>query len=391
MEFTEPQEKVLAELKQIVKGYPIEGRLPADVVTDISQHKKAGKTEKIKALVCAVPEFTIFDGGLQHEFEAYNHVRIDDFISTLIHIALRNSPERAIQGAVDYAVNRKFKAFIGAVVPKLDIDSSFTFSNGITLMSSEEIPNQFVKKRIHWDDFIGMHRPETILCYIFEHPVPSTNDIDEVEKLFLNEEIEQIHLTAVLISLVVAKDSGCHIHEIIKFTEETVPLVNSGVMCHPRPVKSNGIIPNYFGALAFNDVDSLIKAFNGLPKPLQERLRVALNFLNYYKSNDSIVERAIFLRCSMESAFQVGNKSGIREKLSWRSAHLFCKNEAEKIEMYKKVRAIYSATSDSVHEGKFDGDLKDLAFAADIVKKAIVIQINGGQVNWDNTPIKEEN
>ncbi|MBU1535902.1 hypothetical protein KKF84_11325, partial [Myxococcota bacterium] len=312
-----------------------------------------------------------------------------EFARWLVFRTTRVGAEKAAQEYHDYIDAVTIPVFHVMLVPRVQVEESYSFNNGVRILPAKESPNIFFANAIEDQQFgspIPTSQIQSILLIQSEQqkhwadcgPWPEVTTQREAS-------FKKMRQTALLLALTLPGEDGVHPIARGVISSDEVPVMAVQFPWEWLPFKPDfGRAPVIEGS--FMEADELIAAFAMLTEEYQEKLMVPLSKLNGYCSNSALIDRAIDLRTTMESLFVPPNASQVTKKLGCRTARLLGTSDSEKDQISTLMQKAYGTASDAAHRGKFKDDDKTpsetLFKAFKLTTKAIKKMIRGGQPDW---------
>jgi hypothetical protein len=394
------REKLAIELKKLISIYPEDNRNKLEIIIGGYIWKNNPQSEKCLDLICNISEYEIFNNHTQWFGNSGIPFKYDYLLDWLLSRSRQVEPVNAISELDFYTSNSKIEIELVQLLKGSTSDKPYRFSNGVlyinmnTIYSNPSILSSslLAKKLCN----ISLETPSNnygtgILITYFKH---SINHLKEGESYEWNKEIpyEKLEDARLCLSLVLSiRDSLYSLGTSISIPDN-IPQTSYSGQVWKKSFSKESVFSNKISNLDFEEADKVLSKFEQFDLVTKNKLRISLERLNNFGSEEPLVDRAIELRICLESIFlNDGNKEQLRFRLALRAALFLGKNLTERKSIFKTIKTSYDITSAAVHSGKLPnkGKTNILFEAANLAKSAIIKLIKEGLLNWENLELKE--
>jgi hypothetical protein len=393
------REELKKELEKLVTIFPEDNRTDLERMLGDFPWKDNLQGQKCINIIKRVPEYEIFNNQTQWIGNSGRPFTLNHLLDWLLFRSRKTSSNNAVSELDFYSSNSNISVELVQLLKGSMSKKPFRFSNGVlyininTIYKNPSILNnsRLAKKLSN----ISLETPSNnhntgLFITEFKH---SVHHVKKGEKYEEKDSIpfEKLEDTRYCLSLILSiKDSLYSLGTSIYLPDNIPQISYSGQAWH-KSFSKESMFCNEISDLDFEKADKLLIKFEQLDSVSKNKLRIPLERLNNFGSEEPLIDRAIELRICLESIFlNDGNKEQLRFRLALRAALFLGIDLVERKEIFKTIKTSYDITSTAVHSGKLPKKAKtDILYkAASLAQLALIKLITKGLVNWEDLEMK---
>ncbi|MBV1929551.1 MAG: hypothetical protein KUG81_08590 [Gammaproteobacteria bacterium] len=394
MQSTDLKNNIIDRLRELIKTYPEDNRFSMQKAINDHLWEDSTLGKIYFELISSKKEYAIFDDHLQTLGNGTFNTTIEGLVDWTLNRGRKIGADKAICELDAYVSSTEVKVDLIELMVGVYLDCEFEFSNEVRITSPNNISDSSLANAICNESF-GTRTPlpqvTAVTIVQFDQPIEHTSNTDIDHKL-VKVELPTEKLRNVRLCLSLARPIEHGINSIASgvIAPDNLPFVSGDQSWSIIPFKHPPLAPSVLKC-ELERANQILSKFELLDPIYRNKLLIPLDKLNSFGSSESLVDRAIYLRISLESIFLTdGNKDQLRYRLALRAALFLESTLEDRKKVFNIIKDAYDITSSAVHNGKFSKSdkIETLTKAANLTKTALIKLIDKGKVNWEDLELQ---